>query len=119
MAPIKFFNQGFKLVVLNIKFDLLHKRLDYLFDFSWSAAQAGKEKPHPKIFIDVMEKTALKPHNIIHIGDDPLSDIQGAHNAGIVSIWLNREKQTWPKDITPAKYEIDTLHKLNDILMQL
>ena len=93
--------------------------LDQLFEFSWSAAQAGKEKPHPKIFFDIMEKTALKPHNIIHIGDDPVSDIQGAHNAGIASVWLNRENKSWPKEITPAKYEIDSLYQLNDILTQL
>ncbi len=90
--------------------------LDKIFEFSWSAAQAGKEKPHPKIFYDIMEKTGTNPHNIIHIGDDPLSDIQGAHNAGISSIWLNRVNKTWPKEIKPAKYEINDLYQLNNIL---
>jgi FMN hydrolase / 5-amino-6-(5-phospho-D-ribitylamino)uracil phosphatase len=92
--------------------------LDKLFEFSWSAAQAGKEKPHPKIFNDIMEKTGTNPHNIMHIGDDPLSDIQGAHNAGLSSIWLNRDKKTWPKDIKPAKYEINNFYQLNNILKQ-
>lgn len=90
--------------------------LDQLFEFSWSAAQAGKEKPHPKMFLDVMEKTGLEPHNIIHIGDDPITDIQGAYNAGIDSIWLNRENKTWPEELKAAKYEINTLYQLNKIL---
>ncbi len=90
--------------------------LDKIFQFSWSAAQAGKEKPHPKIFYDIMEKTALHPHNIIHIGDDPITDIQGASNAGIRSIWLNRDNTDWPQEISPAEYEINTLHQLMDVL---
>ncbi|MFK5986407.1 MAG: HAD family hydrolase [Pseudomonadota bacterium] len=93
--------------------------LDQLFEFSWSAAQAGKEKPHPKIFYDVMEKTGLQPHNILHIGDDPISDIQGATNAGICSVWLNRDKKSWPENIKPATYEIENLFQLKDILVQL
>jgi putative hydrolase of the HAD superfamily len=93
--------------------------LDKLFEFSWSAAQAGKEKPHPKIFNDIMEKTGMKPHNIIHIGDDPISDIQGARNAGIRSIWLNRDNKSWPKEIKPAKYEITTLYQLNKVLKDI
>ena len=93
--------------------------LDKLLEFSWSAAQAGKEKPHPKIFNDIMEKTGVNPHNIMHIGDDPLSDIQGAHNAGITSVWLNRDNKVWPQEIKPANYEIHVLYQLNTILKDL
>jgi len=93
--------------------------LEQFLEFSWSAAEAGKEKPHPKIFYDVIEKTDLKPHNIIHIGDDPITDIQGAHNANIKAIWLNRDNNPWPKELLPAEYEINNLYQLNDILLHL
>jgi FMN hydrolase / 5-amino-6-(5-phospho-D-ribitylamino)uracil phosphatase len=93
--------------------------LEQFFEFSWSAAEAGKEKPHPKIFQDIMEKTQLAPHNIIHIGDDPVTDIQGAHNADINAIWLNREQQKWPEELSPPEYEINNLYQLHQILIQL
>jgi len=93
--------------------------LEHYFEFSWSAAEAGKEKPHPKIFLDVMEKTQLSPHDIIHIGDDPVTDIQGAHNADIRAIWLNRDNNLWPQGISLPEYEINSLHQLYEILIHL
>jgi len=86
-----------------------------VMEFSWSAAQAGVEKPHPKIFYDIIKKAGIAKDEMIHVGDDPVSDIFGAHIAGIRSIWINREQQPWPKYIKPAHFTICSLNEINHL----
>ena len=88
-----------------------------VMEFSWSAAQAGVEKPHPKIFYDIIKKAGIAKDEMIHVGDDPVSDIFGAHIAGIRSIWINREQQPWPKYIKPAHFTICSLNEMNHLDM--
>jgi 2-haloacid dehalogenase/putative hydrolase of the HAD superfamily len=48
-------------------------------------------KPNENMFKIAMEKNNLKVNEIIHIGDSLSSDILGANNVNIKSIWLNRK----------------------------
>ncbi|MDR2942911.1 MAG: HAD family hydrolase [Treponema sp.] len=48
-------------------------------------------KPNENMFKMAMEKNNLKANEIIHIGDSLSSDILGANNVNIKSIWLNRK----------------------------
>lgn len=93
--------------------------LGHLFEFSWSAADAGEQKPHPIVFESMLEKHRLNSNEVIHIGDDPINDIQGAHNAGIRAVWLNRNHSVWPETLTPAFIEIDQLNQLPAALLTL
>ena len=53
----------------------------------------------------------------IHIGDLPEYDIQGAHNAGISSVWMNHSKvEEYPEGIEPADFEVTTLRDLRILL---
>ena len=49
---------------------------------------------------------------IIHVGDDPWFDIEGAHRAGVGSVWINRHGRPWPAEQRPAQAEISSLHEL-------
>jgi putative hydrolase of the HAD superfamily len=102
--------------VTNGNADIYHIGLGHLFDFSWSAADAGQQKPHPIIFNSLLQKQQLQAHEVIHIGDDPITDIQGAHNANIQAIWLNRHHQPWPSSLPPPELEINQLHQLPHLL---
>ena len=33
---------------------------------------------------------------MLHIGDDPLTDVVGATRAGMQAVWLNRDAREWP-----------------------
>jgi len=48
----------------------------------------GYEKPHPGIFRYAME-LAEHPEDAYMIGDNPMADIQGAHSAGMKTIFLH------------------------------
>ena len=105
--------------VTNGNADIYRIGLGHLFDFSWSAADAGQQKPHPIVFNSLLDKEQLNASELIHIGDDPITDIQGAQQSGIRSIWLNRNNLPWPAEINPPFIEIDQLNQLPAILKAL
>ncbi|NOQ78575.1 MAG: HAD hydrolase-like protein, partial [Gammaproteobacteria bacterium] len=75
--------------------------------------------PHPIVFDSLMDKYNLKPTEIIHIGDDPISDIEGARQSGIRAIWLNRNHIPWPSGLNSPFIEINQLNQLPAILKTL
>lgn len=48
------------------------------------------EKPHISAFERILDKLQLTAKDCAFVGDNPLTDIAGANNAGIYSIWLKR-----------------------------
>lgn len=48
------------------------------------------EKPHPQAFQKVLEYFSLVPQECCMIGDNPLTDLYGASQIGIMPIWLQR-----------------------------
>lgn len=56
------------------------------------ARSRGKEyeKPHADAFLRILNALKLNADECIFIGDNPLTDIKGANNAGIYSIWIQR-----------------------------
>lgn len=112
--------QKYRLIaVSNGNADINRVGLGHLFECSWSAADAGVQKPVADIFHSLLDKLELLPTEVIHVGDDPKTDIQGAHNANIRSIWINRNHQPWPENISPPFMEINDLTKLPEILKAL
>ncbi len=105
--------------VSNGNADIIRIGLGHLFDFSWSACDAGQQKPHPIVFHSLMKKYQKQADEIIHIGDDPENDIKGAQQLGIRAIWLNRNKSTWPKSLNSPFIEINQLNQLPAILSRL
>lgn len=89
------------------------------FEFALSAAEVGHQKPHPRFFAGVLERTGLDAGEILHIGDDPYRDISAAFVAGIRSVWLNRLGQPWPHGEYQADREIESLTALPEMLNEL
>lgn len=81
--------------------DVQQVGLSHLMDFQFSADNAGVEKPDPLIFQQMLAHTQLKPEQVIHVGDHPIHDIEGAQTAGLWSIWVNFNEQQWEGDHLP------------------
>ncbi len=105
--------------VSNGNADIYKIGLGHLFDFSWSAADAGQQKPHPIVFNSLLDMQKLTSDELIHIGDDPITDIQGAQQSGIKAIWLNRSHSLWPEGFNPPFMEISQLNQLPAVLKTL
>lgn len=48
--------------------------------------ECGIRKPDPEIFRLTLERIGVRPEHAIHVGDDPVLDIEGAHDAGMRAI---------------------------------
>jgi putative hydrolase of the HAD superfamily len=50
----------------------------------------GFEKPHPRIFQIAIERSGIASESALHVGDSPVSDYQGASEAGMDAVLLDR-----------------------------
>lgn len=92
--------------------DLKAIGISQYFKTSIAAHQFGSAKPNPDIFIAACDALAIAPHEAIYIGDDPALDVQGAQNAGLHAVWMNRFQRRLPDNVVPAAtcatlYELD------------
>jgi putative hydrolase of the HAD superfamily len=58
------------------------------------SSRLGWRKPAPKFFRTIATATALRPHQLLLVGDDRESDYLGATAAGWHAIYLNRASNT-------------------------
>jgi putative hydrolase of the HAD superfamily len=77
---------------------------------------AGAAKPDPRIFRHLLELAAVAPHEVLHVGDDPYTDVQGARDAGLPTVWMNRTGTPWAEPIAPADHEVRTMMELADLV---
>ena len=54
--------------------------------------QEPEQKPARSIFDKALTLAQCKPHEAIHVGDSLASDIAGAHNCGITSVWIQHQQ---------------------------
>lgn len=85
------------------------------FDDIFISEEIGFEKPNPEFFKAIFDKHAsITKENTLMIGDSLSSDIQGAINLGLDSIWFNPSKQK-ASSIKPT-YEITDLSEILPII---
>jgi putative hydrolase of the HAD superfamily len=77
---------------------------------------AGAAKPDPRIFRHLLQIARVEPHEVLHVGDDPYTDVQGARDAGLRTAWMNRAGTPWREPIAPADHEVGTLTELADLV---
>lgn len=96
-------SEGYKLGLIsntNWRFlPSLRKQFEGFFDVITLSYEHGYIKPHPSIFVTTLEKLETNAHQCIHVGDDPISDVQGAGNAGMKTAFVKRKKQNTNADI--------------------
>ncbi len=72
-------------------------------------------KPRPELFQRALSLLGLSAAEVLHIGDSLASDIQGAKNLGIPTLWVNRKKRPSSPDFLPD-YESASLGGIFDLL---
>jgi putative hydrolase of the HAD superfamily len=92
--------------------DLVRCGIGHLFDGHVTAISAGAAKPDARIFAALAEMAGVSPAEVLHVGDDPLADVVGARQAGMQTVWLNRDSRTWPVALAPPARTISTLAEI-------
>lgn len=73
----------------------------------------GLGKPRPEIFLHTAEKLGVSPKHCLMVGNNPASDIAGAHAAGMASCWLRIQQHiSYPSHIPPPTHSITDLRQL-------
>ena len=61
-----------------------------------TAREVGALKPDARIFIALCRRLHCAPAQVLHAGDDPVLDVEGARQVGLRAAWINREGRAWP-----------------------
>ncbi len=77
--------------------------------------EVGCLKPDKRFFNYTLEKTGASKEKCLVVGDDPESDIFGASNAGIESVWFKQAFHNGHENPNPT-FIINSLAELRDIL---
>ncbi|MDD3448704.1 MAG: HAD family hydrolase [Gammaproteobacteria bacterium] len=75
--------------------------LGHLFAFALQAEEVGAPKPHPRLFEAACERAGVAPGALLHVGDEPETDIAGARAAGVRAVWMNRLGHPPPAEHRP------------------
>lgn len=70
---------------------LREKGLDTAFDATLAAGEIGYWKPHPEIFLHLLEKMKTPPQRALYIGDNYYADVIGAQRAMLQPVLLDPE----------------------------
>jgi putative hydrolase of the HAD superfamily len=68
------------------------------FKASVSARLVGVAKPDARIFHVAAAQVNVPAEAVLHLGDDATTDVMGAVNAGMQTVWINTQGHEWPHD---------------------
>lgn len=90
------------------------------FEVSVAAHQLGTTKPDPAIFHAACDALGLSPSQVAYVGDDLRLDVEGAQQAGLAGLWMNRSGASIPAELAHIRPDhcLLSLHDLLDWLDQ-
>jgi putative hydrolase of the HAD superfamily len=86
------------------------------FEVILCAAEVGVSKPAAGAFLAACEALELAPHQVAYVGDHPEIDGRGAADAGLLSVWIDRDGAYTGDDTAGGPHRIATLAELPSIL---
>jgi len=78
----------------------------------------GVDKPAPEVFMEavrLLEIEDLKTEDVLFVGDNPYTDIVGAHGVGMKTAWIRMGRE-YPSDAPTPDYIVDHVEELKHFL---
>ena len=104
------------IAVTNGNADLKKVGIDDLFDAHINAAMVGAAKPHRSIFDAAVDAGGARASETVHVGDHPLYDVHGAREAGLRTVWVNRNRTEWPEEFAAPDAVVTHVGELEALL---
>ena len=90
--------------------------LEALTHFIIVSEEQGYAKPDPRIYQDAMSALGLaSPSDVLFVGDNPVTDIDGARAFGMQTAWVSRGRQ-FPADLQPPDHVVEGVLDLAAVL---
>jgi putative hydrolase of the HAD superfamily len=91
------------------------ERLEWMryFDGAVVSAVSGIEKPDPRLFEETLEVSGVSRDRAVMVGNDPVADIDGAAEAGLDSVLVDRRGDV---EAQRATFVVPDLSRLPDLL---
>lgn len=94
--------QDYRLIAItNGNADIAKTGLSHAFEFCLQAENFDRPKPHADIFEHALERTGVGADQVLHVGDHPVQDMQGAYEVGMKTAWLNDGTRQWQQTFKP------------------
>ena len=108
-------DRGVRMVVLSnwdfrLQKTLTDLGLNEYFAAIYISSRIGAAKPDPRAFLHVAKDQGLMPAAIVHVGDSFPEDVEGARNAGLKAIHLDRSGEKRQEE-NPAL----VIHRLSEL----
>jgi YjjG family noncanonical pyrimidine nucleotidase len=119
IETLEYLSQHYQMTVVTNGFEEIQNvklstgNLHRFFKHIITSQKAGHRKPSRRIFEYAMKMNNVRPEETVMVGDNLITDIRGAQNAFIDSVFFNPENIV--HDMT-IKYEIASLDELKNIL---
>ena len=85
--------------------------LEALVDAVCISDEAGVAKPAAEAFHGAARRLGVEPSRCAFVGDHPRTDVEGARQAGMLAVWLERDL-AWPAELPRPARAIATLAEL-------
>jgi putative hydrolase of the HAD superfamily len=119
LPALTFLARRFALVaVSNGNADVHRVGIGAHFQASVSAHVLGVAKPDARIFQAAAASVGVAADEVLHVGDDATLDVLGGLDAGMQTVWVNRQGQAWPHAQQPHM-TVSTLHTLCELLAEV
>lgn len=89
----------------------VRKEFEKFFDVVTLSYEHGYVKPHPSIFVTTLNKLGTNANQCLHVGDDPIADIQGAKSVGMKAAFIGKKELK-----TDAEIKIKRIPELKTLL---
>ncbi|NJE04638.1 TIGR02253 family HAD-type hydrolase [Thermococcus sp. M36] len=93
---------------------ILRLELDAYFDKVFISDHLGVKKPHPKIFKKALRKMGVEPEEAVMVGDRLYSDIYGAKQVGMITVWFKYGKYA-DRELEYLEYADFTIKSLEEV----
>ena len=75
------------------------------------SARVGVAKPHPQAFHHLLDRFGTTPQRVLHVGDNLLSDVDGAQGVGMSAVLLDRSSGDHSDGV-----DYPVIHSLDEVL---
>ncbi len=83
------------------------------------SSEIGARKPSPRAFERLLDVLGSAPQATWYVGDDPYSDVAGAREAGMQTVWMNWDAGQYPPELAPPTHTITSFAQLLELVPEL